>query len=212
MNVWASSPWRSWTMSSSSLLEKIVSIREGSSCRANNRLTKRLQAEVLGFRGMDGSETMSIRCKIGGGGLQTYRLRIQRLWRFHSDHKNRRGLSGGHLHPHRMANVQAWHAERAGHANHTGISFGSAPTYSTAQEICRRSNRSFSHLSMNSRARDQSKRTNWGHLVARYLPGPLEVRNVGAMVFGHPNMRLDRLYRGLFCWSSIPGEIPTSGE
>jgi len=34
-------------MSRSFLLEKIPSIREGSSCRANARLTKRPQAEVL---------------------------------------------------------------------------------------------------------------------------------------------------------------------
>ena len=57
IKVWASSPCRLRTMSSSSLLEKIASIREGSSYRANDRLIKRLQTEVLKLRKKDESKS-----------------------------------------------------------------------------------------------------------------------------------------------------------
>ena len=53
-------------MSLSSLLEKITSIREGSSCRANARLTKRLQAVTLKLR----KEVISALYKVGEGGAE----------------------------------------------------------------------------------------------------------------------------------------------
>ena len=62
INVWASSPWRPPTTSSSFLLEKIASIRKGSSYMANARSIKRLQAEVLKLRKKD--ESRSNQCSL----------------------------------------------------------------------------------------------------------------------------------------------------
>ena len=54
-------------MPSASLLEKMASIKEGSSCRVNARLTKRSQAAVLNLRKKKSQEAISIPYNGEGG-------------------------------------------------------------------------------------------------------------------------------------------------
>jgi hypothetical protein len=74
--VCASSSRRERITSPASLLEKMVSIREGSSCRANARLIKRPQAGALKLRKKRNQEAISVLQVMAKAGLKAYRSRI----------------------------------------------------------------------------------------------------------------------------------------
>jgi len=99
-------------MSPSSLLEKIASIREGSSCGTNARLTKRLQAGMFKPKKKE-SGVISLSYKIGKGGRKAYHSRMQRFWRCHGVLQT---LSGGQIH-------LCWGFQRG----HSRLVWGSSP-------------------------------------------------------------------------------------
>ena len=81
-NVCASSPISERIVSPASLLEKMASTRDGSSCGANARLIKRPQAGSWSCEN-ENQWAISVPHKTMKAGLNAYRSRMQRSWWCH---------------------------------------------------------------------------------------------------------------------------------